>query len=278
MEDAFAHCERLVREADKDRFFAALYAPANRRRQLFALYAFNIEIAAVRDRISQPMAGELRLQWWRDALVGERAAEARGSPVAAALIQTVIRSQLPLKLLTDLIDARRFDLYDEPMGSLAQLEGYARRTSSALFELGALILDGPSNQVASAAEPAGIAYALTGLLRSLPVHAARRQTYLPVELLEQHGAKIENLFAGRLTPELRASLGDMHERIEKHLRVYERVAASLPPAVAPVFLPISLVRLYLRKLRRSNPLKPVAVPQWRRQWTMWRAARRVGDV
>jgi phytoene synthase len=68
MLDPFAHCEHIVRAADKDRFLATLFAPANRRGALFALYAFNVEVARVREVAREPMAGEIRLQWWRDAL------------------------------------------------------------------------------------------------------------------------------------------------------------------------------------------------------------------
>src|SRR5262249_48191842 len=96
MHDPFAYCEQLVREADKDRFLATLFAPANRRGPLFALYAFNSEVARVRDAIDNPMAGEIRLQWWRDALERPGAGEARANPIAAAMLDTVVRFRLPL--------------------------------------------------------------------------------------------------------------------------------------------------------------------------------------
>jgi phytoene synthase len=85
MDASYRHCEALVRAADKDRFLATLFAPGRKRGPLFALYAFNIEIAGVRDRVREPMAGEIRLQWWRDVLDGERGGEAAANPVAAAL-------------------------------------------------------------------------------------------------------------------------------------------------------------------------------------------------
>lgn len=274
MEDAFAHCERLVREADRDRFLAALFAPGNRRRQLFALYAFNVEVARIRERIRDPLAGEVRLQWWHDVVGGERAAEAAGHPVAAALVQTVVRRRLPPSALTDLIAARRFDLYNEPMQSLAQLEDYARKTSSSLMQLAALILDDSNPQMTAAtAAPAGTAYAMSGLLRAFPLHASRGQLYMPLELLNRHGARQEDIFAGRDTPALRAALAGMRARIEEHLGDCAR-AAALPAAVLPAFLPVALVGPYLQRLKRTGPFRIAEVPQWRRQWILWRAARR----
>src|SRR3954451_17058742 len=133
MSDPFPHCEALVREADKDRFLATLFAPAKYRRPLFALYAFNVEIARVREQAKQPMPGEIRLQWWRDVFGAGRHGEARANPVAAALLETVVRYRLPPGAFTELIDARAFDVYDEPMGSLGELDAYASKTSSSLI-------------------------------------------------------------------------------------------------------------------------------------------------
>ena len=91
MQDAFAHCEALVRAADRDRFLATLFAPAEHRGALFALYAFNIEIARVREVVREPLAGEIRLQWWDDALSGRGRGEVEANPVAAALRTAIAR-------------------------------------------------------------------------------------------------------------------------------------------------------------------------------------------
>src|ERR1700754_1282851 len=185
MHDPFAYCEQLVRETDKDRFLAALFAPANRRGPLFALYAFNSEVARVREAIDNPMAGEIRLQWWRDALERPGTGEARANPVAAAMLDTVVRYRLPPPAISDLIDARTFDLYPDPMPTLAALEAYAEKTSSALIVLAARVLD-PAHQNPAACRAAGIAYAIAGLLRAFPLHAARGQLYLPLDILQRH--------------------------------------------------------------------------------------------
>src|ERR1700688_3294173 len=125
MQDAFAHCEALARAADRDRFLAALFAPAEHRGALHALYAFNIEIARVREIIREPLAGEIRLQWWSDAIAGKAAGDVGSNPVAAALLAVVARYRLPSELLTELIAARRFDLYNDPMATLADFNDYA---------------------------------------------------------------------------------------------------------------------------------------------------------
>ena len=110
---AQSHCEDLVRAGDPDRYYATLFAPAAVRPHLFALYAFSLTIARVREAVSAPMAGEIRLQWWRDALQGEARGDVRANPVAAALEEAIRVNRLARQPFVDLIDARVFDLYEE---------------------------------------------------------------------------------------------------------------------------------------------------------------------
>ena len=163
MDDAVRHCENLVREHDKDRYLAALFAPAQQRGALFAIYAFNVEIVRVAAFVREPMAGEIRLQWWRDVLNGERNGEAAANPVAAALRDTIARFALPTEPLLRLLEARAFDLYDDPMPDVAALEAYLDATSSGLIALAAFIPLG----ILTWGRPAGewtVIYFLSGLV------------------------------------------------------------------------------------------------------------------
>jgi 15-cis-phytoene synthase len=277
MQDPFDHCEQVVRETDKDRFLATLFAPANRRGLLFALYAFNSEIARVREAIRDPMAGEIRLQWWRDALERPGSGDARANPIASALLNAVIRFQLPVQSLMAVIEAREFDLYRDPMPTLAALEAYAEKTSSTLIDLAATILGARAPDISPAVREGGLAYAITGLLRAFPLHAARGQLYVPLDILERHGAKPEDIFAGRASPEVSAALAALRRIAQGHYDAYAQAAPTVAPAAAPAFLPLALVPLYLKRLERfgQSPFHVVDVPQWRRQWVLWRAARRI---
>jgi 15-cis-phytoene synthase len=275
MPDAFDHCEALVRTADKDRFFATLFAPAARRRPLYALYAFNLEIARVREVVSEPLPGEIRLQWWRDALAGAAHGDVNAHPVAAPLRATIVRYQLPVQRLIELIETRIFDLYDEPMGALAELESYAAKTSATLIELAARILnEGGEPGIGVLAGHAGTAYALAGLLRAFPVHAARRQLYVPLEILDRHGARPEDIFAVRTTVELRAALAEIRARARHHLAAAGPLFEAVPAKLLAALLPVALVDPLLDRMDKSDPFRPIDLPQWRRQWLIWRAARR----
>jgi 15-cis-phytoene synthase len=270
MQDAFAYCAEVVRATDRDRYLATLFAPVEKRGALYALYAFNSEVARVREVARQPLPGEIRLQWWSDVLRGERGGEAGANPVASALLAALERYQVASAKLIDLIDARRFDLYDEPMVTVADLETYARRTSSILFALAAQILSG---QGESAAGPAGIAYAIVGLLRALPLHAARHQLYVPTEILERHHVQTDELFAGRSSAGLDVALADLRNLARNHLAAVSERMSELPSAVLPAFLPVALVRPSLARLDRSNAFAPAEIAPWQRQWLIWRAAR-----
>jgi phytoene synthase len=271
MQDAFAYCAELVRANDRDRYLATLFAPAETRGALYALYAFNSEVSRVREAAREPLPGEIRLQWWSDVLRGERSGEASANPVASALLAAIGQHHIESGRLIDLIDARRFDLYDELMVSIGDLETYARQTSSALFALAAQILSG--SEALGFAEPAGIACAIVGLLRALPLHAARRQLYVPAEILDPHQVRTEDLFAGRGGPGLSAALADLRNLARQHLAAASNHIVELPKAALPAFLPLALVRSSLARLQRSDPFAPAEIAPWRRQWLIWRAAR-----
>jgi 15-cis-phytoene synthase len=270
MQDAFAYCAELVRQADRDRFLAALFAPAEARDALAALYAFNIEITRVREVAREPLAGEIRLQWWSEVVDGARGEEAGANPVAAALLMAMERHNLSANTLSGLIDAHRFDLYDDPMASIADLLSYAMRTASALITLAARIL---GHDGAVAAEPAGVAYGITGLLRSFPLHAARRQLYVPEELLTRHGVHLHDVFAGKSSPALDAALAELRGLARDRLAAARESIIALPPRILPAFLPVALVRPWLDRLERGDAFTPSEISPWRRQWLIWRAAR-----
>lgn len=277
MLEASRYCEQQVRQADKDHFLATLFAPAALRPHLYALYAFAIEIAQIRDRITNPLAGEVRLQWWRDALTAA-SGEAGGNPVAAALIATIARFGLPEATLLDLIDAHQFDLYAEPMASLADLEAYADATAGSVIRLAVHILSGSAPAEDDVIRSAGIALGMTDILWRLPLHVARGQLYLPADVLARHSVQPADIFARRTKPGLYAALADLVAVARRSLDAVRAEAGRLPPEWLPALLPLSVLPLRLRRLERDHPLQLSPVPQWRRQWAMWRAARRPAGV
>ena len=276
MQDAFAHCGALLRAADKERFLTTLFAPAEHRDALIALYAFNVEIARVREVVREPVAGEIRLQWWRDVFDGAGRGEVAAHPVAAALLASMARYRLPPERFKTLIEARRFDLYDEPMATLADLETYADGASASLIALAAQILAaGSEPDIGALSHHAGLAHALAGLLAAFPIHGARGQLFIPLEILARHGADRLDV-SGPATPQLRAALAELRLCARHHLGAARQLLATAAPTLVPALLPVALAGPTLARMERRgyDPFVPVAIAPWRRQWLIWRAARR----
>jgi phytoene synthase len=267
-----------VRRADHDRYLSVLYAPADKRDDLFALYAFNAEIAAIRDRIREALPGEVRLQWWRDAIGLPADEKETGQPVADALKVAITRHGLPLSAFDNYLEARIFDLYDDPMPSRTDLEGYCGETASALIQLAAMVLDaGAAKHVAELAGRAGCAQAITGLLLLLPLHRARGQCYIPADVLAAVGSSSQEFLSGDggdgALRAIDATIALAHE----HLAAFERQAAALPVSLRPAFLPLALTRALLDRMPHSGAalLKGgVRLSLARRHWLLWRCAMR----
>ncbi len=275
----YAYCSDLVRGEDKDRWLAALFVPAQARHHIHALYAFNIEMSRVSETVSEPLLGEIRLQWWRDILEGKEPGDAKASPVAAALVDTIVQHDLPKAPLIKLIEARLSrEVYNDPIDSAAALESYAEATSANLFRLAALMLGGKEAVAAyDAAGNAGIAYAVTGLLRALPWNLARGQIFIPADFLAKHGAAREELIAGQVSPGAYAALDELRTLARAHLAAFAEKLPGVSRKFRPALLPAALCEPYLKQAERPgyHPLKSIVeLPQWKRQWYLWRASRR----
>jgi phytoene synthase len=271
------YCHDLVRAGDRDRYLSSLFAPDQLRPHLLALYAFNIEIARIRETVSQAMTGEVRLQWWHDAIEKLYAGTQPGHPVTEALTPAIREAALPKHAFINMIEARQFDLYDDPMPSLDQLEGYLGETSSMLIQLAAMILDRrQAGALADVSGLAGVAMGITGILRSLPLTRARGQCFIPKEMLERHGLTPAHLLSARDPEAIGMVLAELREHAAKRLAEAKVKAGSIAPEAFPAYLPASLTGLYLARLAKlgSRNLHEIAdIAQWRQQWALYRNAR-----
>ncbi|MDK1388169.1 phytoene/squalene synthase family protein [Sinorhizobium sp. 8-89] len=277
MQEADTQILATLRDTDRDRYLACLLSPPEKRRSLAALYVFYAEIARVRELIHEPLPGEIRLQWWRD-LLGNEQSGGEGHPLAEALLQCVREHHLPVTVLENMIDARIFDLYDDPMQDRSALEGYAGETASALIQLSSLILD-PLNAAksAEAAGHAGVAQTIAGLLLLLPVHCRRGQVYLPAELLRATGLDRETLLAGSDTEAIDRAIRAFCGLGRDHLAKARQGIGSISSANFFAFTPVALAEPVFDRAEAAGARllqRPIQPSQWQRQWRMWRASRR----
>ena len=161
------------------------------------------------------------------------------------------------------------------MATLGELELYAIRTQSPLFAIAAGILGSGSAPPDTFTLDAGVAYTIGKILSDFPRHAARRQLYVPLEVLDRHQVRPQEIFAGQTSGPLLAALAEMRELARRHLAEARAKLKSAAPDILPPFLPLALVGPQLRRMERADykPFQFAPLPPWRRQWLLWRAAR-----
>lgn len=275
--EANAHCEALVKEADRGAWLATLFAPADRRPAFHALQAFLIEIGSVRGKVREPLAGELRLQWWTDAIEGETRGDVRGHPVAAALLDAIRRHHLSRPTLTGIVEAKRDDLYDEPIATTADFDAWAASGEGRVFALKAAILGVLNSVVDDASRHAGRAVATLNALRLLDRGGvAGPEMRLPLDLLAEHGIGRAEMLVGRSLPAVTAVRSAMASRGRAELASLRQLRRAIDPTAAPAFLSVNVVEPLLARADGTATPGSWELPQWRQQWLLWRASRRNG--
>lgn len=273
-EQAFAHCLQQLRETDRDRYAAVLYLPEGAREAAAALYAFNAEIAAIPDKVSEPMIGEIRLSWWREVLDGNR--ESGDNPVAIAVRETLAQHDLAPQPLLELLDARVFDLYNDPMPDRTALEAYCGQTGSVLLQMVALCAGAQRCDVlADACGHGGVALRMSEILRRLPADRSRGKCPFPLAMLEATGLSLDDWLKGdpdtRHANAVGAFVGLAREHRGKAIAAINRLDKSL----RAVFLPLASAGLWLQAAERKGAmvvLDGVTLSPLRRQLSLARAA------
>ena len=251
-----------LKALDHERYLATLILPPAERTAVQALYAAIAEIAAIGERVNEPMAGEIRLTWWADLLAGDARGEARQNPVAAALIDTIERYRLPTEPLGNLIAARRFDLYADPMPDIATFEGYAGETGSVPLQLAATILnDGKPPGDGDAAGHLGVALAFLGHVRAFGFNAARGRLFLPLSVFIEAGAAETDILARKDTPAIRSALMQCRALGIAHLGKARAALDDVPHRLRPAFAPIAMIDAGADLTR-----DPFAPPRERADW------------
>lgn len=239
----------LVRRADPDRYFSALFAPQTIRPYLFALYAFNAEVARVAETVREPMLGAIRLEWWRQTAEAASTGSPRDHDVARGLQALFVENKVALADLEALIAVRAFDSSADRFADYAELETYVDLTSGTVMRLACQILGGDPKLMREAA----LAYGLSGLLRSLPFHNQRHKLYVPLDLLKALDVTPEEFFdLQKNDARLLAVMRQLALKAREHFMA-ARQSPRLGKAFAAV-LPAALVPVYLRKLGRDVPI------------------------
>ena len=264
----------MLRDSDRDRYLACLLSQEEKRGALAALYVFNAELARVRDLVHEPLPGEVRLQYWHDLLEGSAHGSTAANPVASALLAAIETHRLPRKTLIDMIEARIFDLYDDPFENRNALEGYAGETACALIQLCSLVLSPVDAALsAHAAGHAGVAQAMAGMLLLAPLHRRRGQVYIPLDMLSAAGLDRETFLEGKDTPRIAAAIEIFCVHAQDHLK--KARGATIPKPVFPAFIPVALAGRVIAAARRAGAglfERDIQPSMLRRQWLLGKAS------
>jgi phytoene synthase len=217
--------------------------------------------------VSEPAPGEIRLQWWRDAIDGAGHGAVASNPIAAAFLETIEKHELPTGPLTRLIAARRFDLYQDPMPDIETFEGYAGETNSVVYQMAAMILGAREAEATSdAAGHLGVAHALTGHLRALGVNAARGRIFIPVSVLKANGVMEQQLFSGQMNDGLVSAVRQLAEIAKTHLSKAQLAIKTVPKKARPAFAGAALLTAQLRATAKAS--SPLHVDKTAADWQM----------
>jgi len=171
--------QKMVRDQDYDRYVASLFVPAKHRCAIWALLAFNHEVAKTAEVVSEPMLGEIRLQWWHDAIDEIYEGKTiRQHDIVTPLAEVIVQYDLPRDLFDQMIDARLVDLEEKPFQTVAELLTYTEKTSANLLHLVAQVLDVEEEGL----EALGQAYALAGIIRAMPYQLQQNRMMAPQEM------------------------------------------------------------------------------------------------
>ena len=250
MVQRLSDCAALVRDFDRDRYLSAMFAPAEKREGLLALYAVNVELARIAEAVSEPMLGEIRLQWWREAIAAIFAGAPRDHSALRALHELRAAGRLERDLMERMIEARSADLEEAPFATLDDLERYAADTAGVLMALAARTLD-PQASI-ELAEAAGTVWGLSGILRAVGYHAAAGRVLLPRDLLAHAGVDPHDLIQGRSSAALADVAVRVYARAEALLSAVRGRRGQVSRQAAPALLPLALAESDLRALKRAR--------------------------
>ncbi|KAJ8411629.1 hypothetical protein AAFF_G00164370 [Aldrovandia affinis] len=270
------YCIDMVRSRDYDGFVSSLLLPEASRRSSLALRAFNVELAQVKDSVSQKTIGLMRMQFWKTAVEEIYRDFPPAQPVSAELWRAVKKHRLTKRWLLRIISEREKDMEDRPYRTLQELEAYSENTQSSLLYLLLESLGVTDLHADHAASHIGKANGIVTCLRAAPYHSQRRKVYLPMDICMLHGASQEDFIRGSREQNVRDVVYDIASQAHTHLQHARSFSGNIPAEATPAFLLTVVLEDYLQRVRKvdfdvfhpslqkRNPLIPIQL--YLRSW------------
>lgn len=261
------HVADELNKLNRNDYLVTLFLPENVRVAAQSLFAFSAELSVVRQRVSEPTPGEIRLQWWHDALNGEGHGAVRANPIADQLLNAIDQYKLPKVPLLRMVAAHRFDLYDDPMTDVNQFEGYAGETRAAIYQFVAMLIckDDDPSVFADAAGHLGVVATYIERMLSFGRDSSKGQIYLPISVFQSFGVDDKTILAGQNTEAVRQAMLAHHEAAKQHLSKAQSAIKLLPKDSRLAFSESAVCAIQLRYLKRKMD-NPFLVGPGRSDW------------
>ncbi|KAG2748937.1 hypothetical protein P692DRAFT_20549136 [Suillus brevipes Sb2] len=273
------YCKDLVRKHDYEGYLTSQLYPKRFQGGYFALRAFYIELATVREAVSQTTLGQARLMFWRDAMKDIYNDKPPRHPIALAIHEATRDTHLPLYHFNRIVEAREQELHNQIHLTLESMTSHAESTSSTFLYLLLAMLNLPSSTLAHAASHIGVAQSLTTLLRALPFHASKGVMVIPAEITAKHNVNQQEIFSkGESSHGLEDAVFELATVANDHLLtardMFKESGGRVPPDAMPVFSAAIPVVSILSRLEavNFNVFNPsLQIRDWRLAWQVWRS-------
>ncbi|XP_004680071.1 PREDICTED: NADH dehydrogenase (ubiquinone) complex I, assembly factor 6 [Condylura cristata] len=274
------YCLDLLRKRDYEGYLCSLLFPAKSRSSAFALRAFNVELAQIKDSISEKTIGLMRMQFWKKTVDDIYCDNPPHQPVAIELWKAVKRHNLTKRWLVKIIDEREKNLDDKAYRNIQELENYAENTQSSLLYLTLETLGIRDLHADHAASHIGKAQGIVTCLRATPYHSSRRRVFLPMDICMLHGVSQEDFLRKNQDKNVRDVVYDIASQAHLHLNHARSFYKSVPVKAFPAFLQTVALEDYLKKiqqvdfdvfhpsLQQKNTLLPLSlyIQSWRKRY------------
>ncbi|XP_012323374.1 NADH dehydrogenase (ubiquinone) complex I, assembly factor 6 isoform X2 [Aotus nancymaae] len=231
-----SYCLELLRKRDYEGYLCSLLLPAESRSSAFALRAFNVELAQVKDSISEKTIGLMRMQFWKKTVEDIYCDNPPHQPVAIELWKAVKRHNLTKRWLMNIIDEREKNLDDKAYRNIKELENYAENTQCSLLYLTLEILGIKDLHADHAASHIGKAQGIVTCLRATPYHVSRRKVFLPMDICMLHDVSQEDFLRRNQDKNVRDVIYDIASQAHLHLKHARSFHKSVPVKAFPAFL------------------------------------------
>ncbi|KAI0260219.1 isoprenoid synthase domain-containing protein [Gloeopeniophorella convolvens] len=279
VDEHYAYCRQFVQKHDYESYLVGQLYPADKRKGYFAIKAFYDELATIPDTVSNNLVGEMRMQFWRDAVKGFADGRPPHHPIALALYDTSRSANLSPYHLKRIIDARTQELKGSSHLTMDSLIAHAESTASTHYYLLLSLLGQSSDTVSHAASHLGAAHCISTLLRALPYHASKGRMVIPAEVTAKHGVSQEEVFrkgpgAAGIDDAVFAFASTANDHIVTAREMFKDGGGKVPRAAMPVFGAGVPIASFLERLEVANfdVFHPsLRLRSWKLPWRVWRS-------